>query len=112
MGRVIAIVDGESGLGYALAGVDVRRAETPDELGRQAQDLLSDPGARLVILGEELFRGLPRALQRTLEESRQPLFVPAPSAPLRTGAMPPEEHVARLMRRAIGYQVRIRGPAK
>ncbi len=112
MGRVIAIVDAESGLGYRLAGIDVRCAATPGELGRQAQELLEDAGARLVILAEELFRELPRLLQRTLEESRSPLFVPVPSGPLRTGALAPDEYVARLMRRAIGYQVRIRGPEK
>ena len=49
-----------------------------------------------------------QALQRTLEESRSPLFIPVPSLPLRKGAPRPEEYVARLIRRAVGYQIRIR----
>lgn len=108
MSHVIALMEKETGLGYRLAGVDVRETPTPEEMGRQARSLSRDPGVRLVILDEDLFRGLPEALQRTLEESRSPLFVPVPSLPLRKGALRPEEYVARLIRRAVGYQIRIR----
>jgi len=108
MSHVIALMDKEAGLGYRLAGVDVREASTPEEMGRQARSLSLDPGVRLVIMDEELFRGLPQTFQRKLEESRSPLFVPVPSLPLRKGALRPEEYVARLIRRAVGYQIRIR----
>ena len=108
MSHVVAIMEKEAGLGYRLAGVDVREAATPGEMGGQAEILARDPGVRLVILDEGLFRELPPALQRRLEESRSPLFIPVPSLPKRGGAIRPEEYVARLMRRVIGYQVRIR----
>ena len=108
MSHVIALVDREAGLGYRLAGVEVRETATPEEMGRQAELLSSDPGVHLVILEEELFHGLSRALRHKLEENRSPVFVPVPSLPLRKGALRPEEYVARLMRRAVGYQVRIR----
>ncbi len=108
MSHVIAIVDEDAGLGYRLAGVDVRKAATPEEAARQVESALRERELRLVIVDEELFGGLPRALRRTAEESRQPVFVPVPSVPLRKGALGPEEYVARLMRRAVGYQVRIR----
>jgi vacuolar-type H+-ATPase subunit F/Vma7 len=108
MSHVIALVDRETGLGYRLAGVDVRETGTSGEMGRQAEAVSADPEVRLVILDEALFHGLPRATQRRLEESRSPVFVPVPSLPLRTEALRAEEYVARLMRRAVGYQVRIR----
>lgn len=108
MSHVIALMEKEAGLGYRLAGVDVRETPTPEEMARLAGLLSRDPGVRLVILDEELFHGLTEALQRSLEESRSPLFVPVPSLPLRKGALRPEEYVARLVRRAVGYQIRIR----
>ncbi len=108
MGRVVALVDEESGVGYRLAGVDVRGVSSADEMDRRAQGLLADPEVRLVILDESLFRELRAPLRRKLEESRKPLFVPVPSFPLRQGTAGPEEYVTRLMRRAIGFQVRIR----
>ncbi len=108
MARVIAIVDGDTALGYRLAGLEARGAATPEEMGRLAASLLSQGGPGLVILDEELFRELPAGLRKRLEESRTPLFVPVPSFRLRTGALGPEEYIARLMRRAVGYQVRIR----
>lgn len=108
MSHVIALMEKEAGLGYRLAGVDVRETQTPEEMGRQATSLSLDPGVRLVIVDEEIFRGLPEPLQRKLEGNRSPLFVPVPSLPLRKGAPRPEEYVARLIRRAVGYQIRIR----
>jgi vacuolar-type H+-ATPase subunit F/Vma7 len=108
MSHVIALMEKEAGLGYRLAGVEVRETPNPEEMGRQAISLSRDPGVRLVLLDEEIFHGLPVTLQRSLEENRTPLFVPIPSLPLRKGAPRPEEYVARLIRRAVGYQIRIR----
>jgi len=108
MSHVVAVMEREAGLGYRLAGVEVREASTPEELGRKAEALAADPAIRLVILDEEFFRGLPRTLQRKLEESRMPVYVPVPSLPLGKAALRPEEYVARLIRRAVGYQIRIR----
>ena len=108
MSHVVAVMERDAGLGYRLAGVELREASTVEEMGRKAEALSGDPGVRLVLLDEDLFRGLPAALQRKLEESRMPVFLPVPSLPLRTGALRPEEYIARLIRRAVGYQIRIR----
>jgi len=108
MSHVVAVMEREAGLGYRLAGVEVREASGPEELGRKAEALAAEPGVRLVILDEEFFRRLPRSLQRRFEESRIPVFVPVPSLALGKEELRPEEYVARLIRRAVGYQIRIR----
>lgn len=108
MGHIVALVDAETALGFRLAGIDGRTAADADELERQARALARDPEARLVLVDEGLFRLLPEATQRALDASRSPVFVAVPAARVRQASATPAEHVARLMRRVIGYQIRIR----
>jgi vacuolar-type H+-ATPase subunit F/Vma7 len=108
MGNIIALVDEETVLGFRLAGIGARSTETPEELRRSSESLLVDPRVRLVLVDESLFRRLPEKFQRKLEDSRSPVFIPIPAFRLSKSAMKPEEYVARLMRRAIGYHIKIR----
>jgi len=108
MPNIVALVDEETALGFRLAGVGARPAETPEELQRLSESLRIDPKVRLVLLDESLFRQLPERIQRKLEDSRSPVFIPIPVFRISKGALKPEEYVARLMRRAIGYQIKIR----
>lgn len=108
MAHVIALLDEETALGFRLAGIDGRATATAEDLARGAREAMEDPEARLVLVDERLFRLLPEALQRTLEASRSPVFVAVPGARFRRESVTPAEHVAQLMRRVIGYQIRIR----
>jgi vacuolar-type H+-ATPase subunit F/Vma7 len=108
MRNIVALVDGDMALGFRLAGIGGKAAETPEELQRSSESLLADPEVRLVLVDESLFRQLPERLQRKLADSRSPVFVPIPAFRPSEGALKPEEYVARLMRRAIGYQIKIR----
>ena len=108
MGHIIALTDEETALGFRLAGIDGRTAATAEEAARKAAEILDDAEARLVLVDEDLFRMLPEGMQRTLDASRSPVFVAVPAARVRKASVTPAEHVARLMRRVIGYQIRIR----
>ena len=108
MGHIIALLDEETALGFRLAGIDGRAAATAEDLERGMRAAVEDPEARLVLVDERLFRLLPEGLQKTLEASRSPVFVTVPGARIRGESETPAEHVAQLMRRVIGYQIRIR----
>ncbi len=108
MGRITALVDEETATGFKLAGIEVRTANTTEELKQGVQTVMADREVRIVILDEVLFRQLPDRLVKKLEESTAPIFVPIPTIKLWRGAARPEEYVARLIRRAIGYQIKIR----
>jgi V/A-type H+-transporting ATPase subunit F len=108
MGRILALVDEETAAGFRLAGIEARPADTPEAMSRGVQSAMEDRETRLVILDEALFRKLPERLVRRLEESGSPIFFPIPTIRLWRGAAKPEEYVARLIRRAIGYQIKIR----
>ncbi|HUK56228.1 MAG TPA: V-type ATP synthase subunit F [Nitrospiria bacterium] len=108
MDRIVAVLDRDTALGFRLSGVEVRKADTMEELQERLEELLREKNARLVILDEEMVRRLPEKLERRLEHSTEPLFLPIPTVKIWREAVPPEEYAARLIRRAIGYQIRIR----
>ncbi len=108
MGQIVALVDEDTGLGFKLAGIEVRKSNSLEELENAVQTVSSDREIKIVIVDEALFRQLPERLEKQLSESTAPIFVPIPSMRLWRGAIKPEEYVARLIRRAIGYQIKIR----
>lgn len=108
MAKVVAIVDEDTAAGFRLAGVEVREANSPEEMRRGVEAVLADREAGIVVLDEALFRRLPERLGKKLEESAAPIFIPIPTIRLWREAIKPEEYVARLIRRAIGYQIKIR----
>lgn len=108
MGRIVALVDEDTALGFKLAGIEVQMSNNLEEMKQGVQTVLSNREVRIVILDETLFRQLPERLEKKLEESIAPIFIPIPTIKLWRGVVRPEEYVARLIRRAIGYQIKIR----
>ncbi len=108
MGRVVSVTDAETALGFRLAGIEARVAENPDEMRQGIESILAEREVRVALLDEQLFRQLPEPLKRKIEDSVSPIFMPIPTLALREGAIRPEEYVIRLIRRAIGYQIKIR----
>jgi vacuolar-type H+-ATPase subunit F/Vma7 len=92
--------------GFVLAGV------APDSLGpdEDIEPLLADlarhPEVGVVLLQEEIYRALPDDLRGRMERSAHPVVVPFPG-PAREAAATAEERVIELLRRAIGYRVRL-----
>ena len=104
MKKVIAVTPPDAAHGFALAGVGqlVRGAE---QLDGALVELMNDPATGVIIIDERLVTG---PTQRRIEhiERRWPglvVVLPAPGKPQR----PEEDYVLRLIRRAIGYQVRL-----
>ncbi|MCZ7590251.1 MAG: V-type ATP synthase subunit F [Gaiella sp.] len=64
MSRIVAIGDGPALSGYALAGVDVVDAPTPEQVRRAWADALG--GASLVLLTAEARAALPDRLERSV----------------------------------------------
>jgi V/A-type H+-transporting ATPase subunit F len=90
--------------GFALTGVR-QLTLMPEQFDAELRALLADPAVGLVVVDERLVAGTTQATLRELER-RSPgvvVLLPAPEA----GARLEEDYVLRLIRRAIGYQVRL-----
>ncbi len=123
MARILALADEECALGFRLSGIDAEVVASPEELqerllrlqqavkprGAGAPALYGERNAGIVLFDQEHLGSLPERLQRWVDESNDPILVPIPM--LSVGPRRPsgrEEYIARLLRRVIGYQVKIR----
>jgi vacuolar-type H+-ATPase subunit F/Vma7 len=93
--------------GFRLAGFSPVEAGDPEEGGRRLAALLDEEGVGVVLVEDALYAALPPVAQRRLAREPLPLVVPFPGpawVPPREGA---EAYIAELLRRAIGYRVRL-----
>ena len=88
-------------LGIALAGVAPVEAATGDEAASAIA------GARLVLMEQTLFDALPSATRRQLRRDGVPVVMPFPGPALAPGA-PPERELLEVLRRAVGYRLRLK----
>lgn len=107
-GFVVVTRPGE-GLGFRLAGVVVEEVPPGEELAR-IRVLLADPTLAVLAVDQDVLAAAPEATRRRPAE-RGPVVLPF--AVPRRWAEPGrgEEYVAALIRRAIGYHVKV-GPPK
>jgi vacuolar-type H+-ATPase subunit F/Vma7 len=92
---------------FALAGFRPVVVVGADDASRRLGALLGDPRAGLVLIEAPLYEGLAPDLQRRLSARPVPLVVPVP-APSWIEHAAADRVIVELLRRAIGYQVRLR----
>ena len=109
MSRVLAILSEDLGTGFALAGVEVVKTR---DLGGAREALRTAMGGGtygLIVVEEELLRSLPQERRDEINAAAVPLVIAIPGEMLwREEAGPADDYVARLIRRAVGYQLNIR----
>lgn len=108
MARLTVITDPDTTLGFRLAGIEVTEVTDADEAAERLLALLRAKETGIVLYNEEYRSALPEPYQAAMEESLTPIFFAIPVA--RTGRISErrEEYLARLLRRTIGYQVKIK----
>lgn len=92
--------------GFALTGVAVDQAAPGAEAGAALAALLGRTDVGVVLIEDRLYQGLPDEVRRRADRSAAPVVVPFPS-PAWDAAPPAEQYVVELLRRAIGYRVRL-----
>lgn len=93
--------------GFRLAGLEPIEAAPGAEGTARLSELRTRPEVGVVLIEERLYDGLPEAELRALEREALPLVVPFPG-PVWAPPSSPEEYVVELLRRAIGYRVKLR----
>jgi V/A-type H+-transporting ATPase subunit F len=108
MARLIVMTDPDTALGFRLAGVEATAVADQAEAAERLLALLRTKESGIVIYNEDYLAAVPEKSQVAMEESLAPIFFSIPvarAAPFRKGR---EEYLVRLLRRAIGYQLKIK----
>jgi vacuolar-type H+-ATPase subunit F/Vma7 len=89
-----------------LAGVPVFEASDGVDAARQIERLVDEVNAGVIIVDEPLYRDLPEEVQRALRRSALPVVIPVPG-PDWTTESTAHEYIVEILRRAIGYRVKL-----
>ncbi len=104
MKKVFFITPEDAEYGFSLAGVN-HLSVKPEEFEETLKGIIEDPEAGLIAIDERLLRAITQEGLRKMEERFQGVIVIIPSPEKPEGA---EDYLERLIRRAIGYHVRLR----
>jgi vacuolar-type H+-ATPase subunit F/Vma7 len=104
-----AIARHPAALGLGLAGLTCIEADDGPAAAAVITALSAGPAAGGVILIEQaLHDALPRALRRNLARAGLPILMPFPGPALDGVGPAPEAELLEILRRSIGYRLRLR----
>ena len=108
--KVLAISEKELARGFALAGLETLTVSDTKQASEALLKVISDGEYGIVIMDEKFSSELDKRVRIALSRSNAPMLVSIP-AELKwrdTETLPPDDYVARLIRRAVGYQLNIK----
>jgi V/A-type H+-transporting ATPase subunit F len=105
MKKVFSVTAHDARYGFGLAGI-WQSVAVEDELEEILVKAVNDTGNGLVIIDERLISGIEDERLREIERNWSGVMVVLPSPEAVSAEV--EDYAARLIRRAIGYHVRIR----
>lgn len=104
--RLVVIAGPGLSVGFSLAGVRVFEATDSAHAAHQLDKLIADKHAGVVIIEESLHQNLPEETNRALRRASFPVVIPVPG-PKWTAESSAHEYIVEILRRAIGYRVRL-----
>ena len=104
--RLVVIASQGLSAGFALAGVPVFEAKSGADAAERIEHLAESEGASVILIDEPLYRDIPEEIRRGLQRSALPVVIPVPG-PDWTSEASAHEYIVEILRRAIGYRVRL-----
>lgn len=108
MYRLIVLTDPDSADGFRLAGVDVQVVEDEERITEQLNRLLDDDDTGIIVVNERMMAGVDDRTLRKIDSIYRPLVVALPLKERLEVGQDYRAHLARLIRRAIGFDITLR----
>lgn len=105
MKKIAFITPHDAAYGFALTGI-TQHAVDAGGMEEKLRDVMADPDAGLVVIDERLMHEVAEDRLREMEHGWNGIFLVLPSP--ERAAPEAEDYAARLIRRAIGYHVRLK----
>lgn len=109
MYKAIVVTDPETADGFRLAGVSVVAAENADEALEKIKLLLDDPNAGILAVNEHFYNSIDEKTQEKIDSIYRPIVIPLPIKESVEMAGERRAYLARLIHRAIGFDITLRG---
>lgn len=107
-GRLVVIARPGLSLGFVLAGVPVLEESHGRDAAARIRGLISSSrhDTAVVLIDEALYAELPEEFRRESGQHALPVIIPVPG-PQWTEESKAQEYIVEILRRAIGYRVRL-----
>lgn len=98
----------ENAEGFRLAGIDVAVVNSPSEAEKKIGKVLAGQGCGLLLVDDGIYEGIGEGFRKRLDREGLPVIVPLPME--RGWGMEERgrEYLLRLIRRSIGYHMRLK----
>jgi vacuolar-type H+-ATPase subunit F/Vma7 len=108
MSAVRVVAHSAPAAGFALAGLPVTEVTARRDVDAVLAPLLDRPDVGVILVEQELLDTMSEPVRREVMRRPSPIIVPFPGPSWGERASPAEAYVLELLRRAIGYRVRLR----
>ncbi len=108
MYKTIVVTDPETADGFRLAGVDVVEADTPEAAVEHIKRLLDDENAGILAINESFYNALDEKTLEKIDSVYRPIVIPLPVKETVEMAGERRAYLARLIHRAIGFDITLR----
>ena len=109
MYKAIVVTDPETADGFRLAGVGVVEAENADEAKEKIKILLDDKDAGILAVNEHFYDAIDEKTKEKIDAVYRPIVIPLPIKETVEMAGERRAYLARLIHRAIGFDITLRG---
>ncbi len=110
MSKLLALLTRDLGAGFALAGAEVSVAKDSSVARAALDGAVASRAYGIIIVQEELLQGMGEQARKEFVESTVPLIIEVSGEMVWRMAAEalPDDYVAQLIRRAVGYQLNIK----
>lgn len=111
MYKMMVVTDNETADGFRLAGVDVRGVAPEEDCQAVLSEMLNDDSIGVMAVNQAFLNDIDERLRLRMERSNRPVVVLIPVGREQLGGAEKREYVARLIRRAVGFDIKLRRDA-
>ena len=108
MYKLIVLTDPDTADGFRLAGVDVVTCESQELVRERLNGLLDDDESGIIAVNEEMMSAIDERTQKKIDSIYRPLVISLPIREKLAFGEDHRAHLARLIRRAIGFDITLR----
>lgn len=108
MSKLLVITYPDTSLGFKLAGVEVKEFEEGGDITAVLNDIIKTGEYGLLVVEEKFLIKADEGILKRIRKTGIPVIVPIDTPTSWQTKAEMESYVARLIRRAIGYQVKIK----
>lgn len=108
MSKLLIITYPDTSLGFGLAGIEVKEVEEGEDITPFLQGIIEKGEYGLLAVEENLLSNVPEEILKRIRKKGIPVIVPIHTPKSWQTEAEMESYITKLIRRAIGYQVKIR----